>query len=84
MYDLTSEVAPITAKRYGAATRIHLDTQSQDGDSVNSLVHEDVCPTTETEHELRARQMEVEPVETVGSPRIITQLCWSKTGLKST
>ena len=66
MYDLTSEVTPITAKRYGAATRIHLDTQSQDGDSVNSLVHEDVCPTTETEHELRARQMEVEPVRQLG------------------
>ena len=62
MYDLTSEVTPITAKQYGAATHVHLDTQSQDGDSINSLVHEDVCPTTETEQlELRARQMDAEP-----------------------
>ena len=45
----------------------HRHMQSQDGDSINSLVHEDVCPTTETEQlELRARQMEAEPARQLG------------------
>ena len=59
MHDLTLEETPIvTAEQCAADTCIHIDTQSQDGDSVNSL---DVCPTTETEQlKLRARQMETE------------------------
>ena len=63
MHDSTSEERPIIADQRGADTCIHIDTCSQDGDSVNSLmVHGDVCPTTETEQlKLRARQMETEP-----------------------
>ena len=59
MHDLTLEETPIvTAEQRGADTCIHIDTHSQDGNSVNSL---DVCPTTETEQlKLRARQMETE------------------------
>ena len=59
MHDLTLEETPIvTAEQCAADTCIHIDTHSQDGNSVNSL---DVCPTTETEQlKLRARQMETE------------------------
>ena len=64
MHDSTSEERPIIAEQCDADTCIHIDTHSQDGNSVNSLmVHGDVCPTTETEQlKLRARQMETEPV----------------------
>ena len=66
MHDLTLEETPIvTAEQCDADTCIHIDTHSQDGNSVNSLmVHGDVCPTTDLETEqlkLRARQMETEP-----------------------
>ena len=68
MYDLTSEVTPITARQYGD-TCIHIDIQSQDGDSVNSLVNGDICPTTETE------QLELKPmvIETESARQTVHQ-----------
>ena len=71
-YDLNADTNPLTDSQHGADMCVHIDTQSQDGDS---LVNED-APVVE-KFELREREMDNYSYYTNSILMLIQFLPWS-------